>query len=901
MQKERVNIMDKMRRIFKKADEMKAVKAWLAMTGVAVCALLIVLLPFFVQAKYTVWTALAGDAATQGVTFLAHVRDMGWFKAIGDYDFYMGLGADYLTSYSFFSLFDPFNALFIVLPFGDLMNYSLTMACKQIATALTMFAYLRYKKVSNSRNMVLSVAYMLTGFVAFNALRHYNLTAGPIYFPLAILGLEKIFEKKRPYLFITTVFLCLTTNFYVFFSMSVFLVAYAIAYYFHSAKMQDKQASVKDFFAKLVPIGCFYLLGVALAAFMLLPNLYGYFNAARSSSKGLQFFVTENFLTHLVTLTLPVPGKNYASMWINMALAALALFAIYKKEKNTRMYAWFVIVLTAGFLLPLFGYAMNIFNYSNNRWSYGLSFFVFVLIGLQSKNEDGEEAYEEGLQKKVNVTFTIYLCLMAAFALPALVSFMKFSAWWYLPLALLAGAIGYGCYRWVKAQLHRPVRQWLQKMYRPSVLFAWSLAFTVFGCTAFSAVYSIQHNGKERYGGLFSNEEAYISQQLQGEYFRGDTATATEWYYGFSNRGHNNQYYGTSNYNSITNKYVYEFLKENGVYNPAQNLGISGLDSRYALQSLLSVRYTYNLFGNVYGFEKVDGYDALYENQNYASMGFMLSNTYSKQAYLAQDVLARQYMMLSGIVLEEGQGNADGTFAVNLQRETLLENTYLEKKDSITVSITEEKLKGKEVYVVVHGVGETDGLTYVDIRCNGDVKEYYYAPKGNLMYSDQRDFYLNFGVQDTDEITVEITVKKGPNFSFESAELVAIEPVNEATMYAFTDTDRLQNVYFDSNTFGGEITAQKDGYMLLTLPYSEGWTAYVDGQKTDIVRADTAFMAIAMTAGEHAVEFRYETPYLKMGTRISYVALGVLGVLGLADGTRIAIRCLKKKKEQAND
>ncbi len=901
MQKERVKMMDKMRNFFRKADEMKPLQAWFAMIGLAVASLLIVLIPFFIQGKYIVWTASAGDAATQGITFLAHVRDFGWFKAIGDYDFYMGLGADYLTSYSFFSLFDPFNTLFFILPFGDLMNYSITMGCKQVTTALVMFAYLRYKSVSNSRCMILSLAYMLTGFLAFTALRHYNLTAGPIYFPLAILGLEKIFEKKRPYLFIATVFFCLTTNFYVFFSMSVFLVAYAIAYYFHNATMQNEKASVKNFFAKLIPVGCFYLLGVALAAFMLLPNLYGYLNAARSASKGVQLFQPETTFTQLVTLTLPIPGKNYSSMWINMALAALALVAIYKKEKNTRIYAWFVIILTAGFLLPVFGYAMNIFNYSNNRWSYGLSFFVFALIGVQSKNEEGETAYEESLQKKVNITFTVYLCIMAMLGLPALVSYLKLSAWLYIPLILLACSIIYGSYRWIKAQSARPVRKWLEKMYRPNVLFALSLAFTMVYCLGFYSAYSIQHNGKARYGGLFSKEESYISQQLQDEYFRGDTQTATEWYYGFSNRGHNNKYYGTSNYNSITNKYVYEFLKENGVYNPAQNLGISGLDGRYALQSLMSVRYTYDLFGNVYGFEKVDGCDSLYENKNFAGMGFMLQNTYSKQDYLAQDVLTRQYMMLNGIVLEEGQGNADGTFAMDLQREELFAHNDLFKKDKISCTISGANFKGKEVYVVVHGVGETDGLTFVDIHCNDRVKEYYYAPTGNLMYSDQRDFYLNFGVLETEEITVEIHVKKGRNFSFESVELVGAEPVNEATMSAFTSADRLQNTYFDSNTFGGEITAQKDGYMLLALPYSDGWTAYVDGQETDIVRADTAFMAIALTAGAHAVEFRYETPYLKTGTLVSYAALGVLGALVLVDGTLTAIRFIKRKKEKNND
>ncbi len=896
MEKQRERGMDKVRRLFAWADGLRGVKAWLTLLGIAVLSYLLVLMPFLLRGTYTVWTESAGDAATQGVTFLAHVKEMGWLKAIGDYDFYMGLGADYLTSLSFFSLFDPFNLLFFALPGGDLMKYTLVMACKQLATALTMFAYLRYKKVRNSCGMILSIAYMLTGFTAFTFVRHYNLTAGPIYFPLAILGVEKCFHKERPYLFVATVFLCLLTNFYVFFSMSVFLVAYAVAFYFYHAGQSGTKASVKNFFVTLLPIGGLYLLGVALAGFMLFPNLYGYLNAARSASKGLRLFVPEIFLGQLASLTLPSPGGNYSSMWVNAALAALALFAIYKKEKSTRIYAWFVVVLTIGYLVPAFGYAMNIFNYCNNRWSYGLSFFVFALIGMQSKEETPEEEYGEELQKKVNITFTIYLALMAGTALFALVSYLHFAAWWYLLPVVVACGVGYGCYRWIVYQKKRPVRKFFQKLYRPGVLYPLSFALVLLYCLGFYVPYCFQHNGVQRYGYLHSAQERFVASKIEEEgYFRADTKTTGDWYTAFTNRGVNNGYFGTSNYNSISNKYVYEFFKENGVYNPAQNLGVSGLDGRYALQNLLSVQYSYDIFGAPYGFTQVAGFDGLYENTKYAGMGFLLTKTYSKEEYLAQDVLARQAMLLSGVVLEEGEGNADGTWQYALAGETLAEKGSIDKGAPLRMTLDVSEYRGMELYIAVQGVREVEALTFVDVTCNGATKEYYYATKGNLMYSEQRDFYLHFGMVESDQTDVELRVTRGGKLAFESVRLVAAPVVAEDTFSAFTAADRLQDVAYTGNSFGGRITAQSAGYMLLSLPYSEGWTAYVDGEKTEIVRANTAFMAIALTQGEHDVEFRYETPYLALGKTVSYCAIGALGLLIAVDsGLRIA-RYYKKK------
>ena len=214
---------EKIKGLTDKLDSMKTAKAWLWAVLIFALSLAFVMLPFVFRGTYTVWTGMSGDGATQFITFFEHMKGLGWLKAIGNYDFYVGLGGDYLTSFSFYSLFDPFNLILFGLPFNAMANYTLTMACKQLACGLTMFAYLRYKKVTNSRAIMLSAAYMLSGFVAFTFVRHYNLAVGPIYLPLAIMGVDKLFNKERPYIFIVALFLCLTSNFYVFFSLSVFV------------------------------------------------------------------------------------------------------------------------------------------------------------------------------------------------------------------------------------------------------------------------------------------------------------------------------------------------------------------------------------------------------------------------------------------------------------------------------------------------------------------------------------------------------------------------------------------------------------------------------------------------------------------------------------------------------
>ncbi|MBQ8658489.1 MAG: YfhO family protein [Clostridia bacterium] len=874
---------EKLKTFYQKIDGMKFGKSFLVLLAVSVGSLLVCLLPFLFRGAYTLWTGgswglggAAKDAVNQHLTFLVHYREEGWLRAIGDYDFYKGLGEDYLTSGSFLALFDPFNIVFFLLPFGDKMNYTLVMALKQLTCAVTIFTYLHYKKVANTKAIILSVAYMLTGFTAFTFVRHYNLTAGPIYLPLAIMGIEKILSGERPYLFIGAVFLCLLTNFYVFFSLSLFCVAYAIAYWYLRVRAEGEKPSVKNFFGRLLPVAGFYLLAVGLAAFMLLPNIYGFFHSARSSSKGLEFFSFDTFFTQLRSLVFPVTGAHYSLMALNLGLMILAVYAFAKRNERTRIYAWFVVALTIGYLLPVFGYAMNIFNYSNNRWSYGLSFFVFVLIALQSKEETGDEPYGKEETAKVNGAVVGYVVLVAAAAFFAFSEKTGWAIWQILVSVLIALAIVVACVLWKKSGKKILL---FQKFYRPTVLFSLSFVLTI-GCAfGYYCTYSKQFNGSEHYAELFSSQESYLSERNEKEYFRSDSAAADRWYATFSNRGLNNRYYSTKAYNSVSNKYVYEFLKENGVYNPTQNLGISGLDERWALQNLLSTKYTYNARGG-YGFTPVQGVEELYENENYVSLGFMTEKTYSKEYYLSLSTLDRQYLLLDGVVLENGKGTADGSYESDFTVETIArgEKGYTLKKGE-PLRFSGSGYKNKEIYVVIRGVDEVPQSSLINVTCGDTVKQYSFAVKGNLMYSEQRDIYLHF-LNDSDDIEVTIELISGKEVSFKSAELHTTEKAKTQSLLDwFSEREALRNLKVESNKISGTIEANRAGYLLLTIPYSDGWTAYVDGKKTEVVRADTAFIALKVNEGTHAIEFRYETPYLKIGIVGSLVCLTGLAAL----------------------
>lgn len=82
---------------------------------------------------------------------------------------------------------------------------------------------------------------------------------------------------------------------------------------------------------------------------------------------------------------------------------------------------------------------------------------------------------------------------------------------------------------------------------------------------------------------------------------------------------------------------------------------------------------------------------------------------------------------------------------------------------------------------------------------------------------------------------------------------------------------------YDSYGFESEISLDKSQLVFFSVPYSEGWTAEVNGEAVDIEKVSYGFMAVKADAGENTIVFKYRTPGLTMGIIISII--GVSGFI----------------------
>ena len=75
--------------------------------------------------------------------------------------------------------------------------------------------------------------------------------------------------------------------------------------------------------------------------------------------------------------------------------------------------------------------------------------------------------------------------------------------------------------------------------------------------------------------------------------------------------------------------------------------------------------------------------------------------------------------------------------------------------------------------------------------------------------------------------------------------------------------------------FHAEITLEKPNLVFFSVPYDDGFTAYVNGEKTDILRVDEGLMAVLCPAGTSSIDFVYQADGLSASRVVTAVAIPV--------------------------
>ncbi len=116
-----------------------------------------------------------------------------------------------------------------------------------------------------------------------------------------------------------------------------------------------------------------------------------------------------------------------------------------------------------------------------------------------------------------------------------------------------------------------------------------------------------------------------------------------------------------------------------------------------------------------------------------------------------------------------------------------------------------------------------------------------------------------------------------------------LEKLTDAELYDYTYTTYIMDVtkrknmssYYFNQTADGfdcKIILNQPNLVFFSVPYDEGFTAYVNGEKAEIESVNYAMCAVYVPAGDNEITFTYRTPYLDTGIIATLAGWAVYGV-----------------------
>ena len=164
------------------------------------------------------------------------------------------------------------------------------------------------------------------------------------------------------------------------------------------------------------------------------------------------------------------------------------------------------------------------------------------------------------------------------------------------------------------------------------------------------------------------------------------------------------------------------------------------------------------------------------------------------------------------------------------------------------------------------------------MRVIGDFAGNYFHKDGSV---------LNLGYSKNAQKNFQLSFKKKRRYTFDGAYAVSVPISNYLECINNLRKNTLENISVESNHITGTIQADQDEILQISVPYSKGYTVYIDGKKTESFSSGVAYLGVKVAKGNHSVEIRYRTPLLLPGFIVTMI--GIVMFVGYL------IVCYKKK------
>ena len=814
------------------------------------------------------------------------------------WDFSIGFGSDVLTTLHYYVIGDPLTLLSAFVPREHTeVLFAVLVVLRFYLAGLAFSAYCLYRQKSRFGTLCGSLIYIFCGFALFAGAWHPYFMNPMIYFPLLLLGIEKIFDGKKPHLFILTVAISAASSFYFFYMLSVFIVLYALVRFFFIYR--DRR--LYHFGCSIGRFAGYYLTGLLVACFIFLPVVMEVLTTGRMKMEHtIPLFYNAQYYLSFPFKVLTLWGAQY---WENMAYAPIALLAIFmllfQRRKNTGLKISLAVCLVF-LLFPVFGYILHGFSYISNRWIWAFGFLVALISAVM-------------IPRLTTITRKQLIPVAVCCLLYAL-------AYWGAPKETRGNTIFLLAYAFlILFLLFAMAWQWLRRKQQLTVWMMPAARLSILLLTITSIVmqawghFSIDRND---YLTQFKNEQVPTHKLTQNastdvedlqdsSFFRMEEVRNRNFMRN-SSIGHS---FGSTNfYFSIANPSFGLYLSEINNTNDL-DYRIMDLDGRTMPLSLAGVKYLVSPSARgrnlPYGctlLKQGSENRYLYKSDYALPFGYTYSSYVPRSEYDKLTFLQKQQAMMQGIVVDDTTVGAltkaslsftdqEVSLRINKMKGLTYENGVIrttKKNASLTLSV--EGLPNSEHYICldnIHFFGDQNPVTgniplttHVVLKSKDVVKTLILSSPGYPWYMGKHNYAVNTYYGEAANRNVTITFRDIGTYTLDGIHAYC-QPMDGLDQQVLAlQEDILEDVKFQANEITGTIQVDQAKILSLSIPYSEGWTAYIDGKPSNILPVNTMYSGLMLSPGRHEIRLTYRTPYLNVG--LIACSTGLLIWLGIA-------------------
>lgn len=800
-----------------------------------------------------------------------------------------------IYNFSYYGLFNPLILFSYLLPFVSMSSYVQILSIVSVIVSVIMFYFWLRRRYDIKVAFFISCMFLMAAPIIFHSHRHIMFVSYLPFFIGALFCCDKFFENKNRSGLIFCMAMIMFISYYFSIGSYLAVFVYITAIYLN----KNAKFKIKEYLKSVLNLVICMAVSVMISAILWMPTIYAILSGRANTNVKIS-------LKDILLPTLDYKAVMYSPY--SMGLTAIALmsivFAVIRKSRGKR-FIGVVLSLFAVFKLLIF--IMNGFMYGDEK-----ALIPFIPLALLLTAEFVKEIFQR------NVSTRFWMILNTALIIGGMLFVLLSKEYGYFAIMiidLIAVNIAYFIY-------NKKYNLTVFISIITSVLFVFCIITNMFDnlIKKDDLIKVDKEYSKEIENTDFSVNDSNLYRTAM---FADKSKTL--------NKVYGNDYYSTTIYSSLQNQlynhfYYDDFQNEMSHRNSAtvaetiNPFFYSYMGKKYLFVDNGTLKNGTLTIPNGYKEEKKEGNITLFKNDDVMPLGYATSKLMSSSQYESLTYPYNMKALMNYTVVDKDLSNVpvEGIESVDLSDEifgNLPDNIKYDKASgTVFVNTAEDKKKTKRMFKsslnrrsfdIEKCVAELKNPIneYLIVTCKADNKigkkstDIYLIINGvkNKLTDPSWKYYNNnekfcFVLSSAEPIkSIELSFSKGKyklyDWRFYTVKKSELEGLKNNIDEFKTDKSKTKG-----DVFEGTINVTKDNsYFKMTVPYADGFSAYVDGEKTNIQMVDNAFIGFEISKGRHDIKLVYKAPLLKEAKIVSLI--GVLLFVFI-----LAAQIIRKKK-----